>query len=574
MLESLENKQNLINYLERRKIRHNIVQELLYRACRKGKIDIVQLLVGKVNLEGLTHNKWRPIHLAAKCGQLEIVQFLLKNNVDPRPLADSNILPIHLAIRFGHLEIVKILISYEVLSPFLFNLTFIESIKYKRTKIFKFIFLKLLETEFKKENIEIPCLLREFLEKGNNFRLLEKLKENSNVFEYTSKICYDILTDYIHAYPLDVLSQYCNREIAEIIFFLTNKFFRKQKISKRIISLRYIIRKDNVKMIDLYIKYNIVYPLFVNGICSQNEIVRYAFIFKSLRIIRYLLDDLELREKFQIGKYISYINNSSIDKFINFFIEYNLNLESANDAGVRLIHYVCRNGKSSSFNLLADKVDLNAVDNRGKGVLHHACENYNLEIVKELMKRKININLKDYNEYTPFNIACECGFIEIVKLLLENGASIDSPSHISSLCIACRSSNNEIVKLLLEKGLDPNFSCNKTLPIHIACYNKNIELIKILLSKTRKIDVIDDNGLTPLSISFFYNHLDMVKLVVDGFISEKIYRITLLSDIFSVDLNRIGNPQILEYIQSKIEVYRKTLFSSKSSDYQDIVIKV
>jgi ankyrin repeat protein len=212
------------------------------------------------------------------------------------------------------------------------------------------------------------------------------------------------------------------------------------------------------------------------------------------------------------------------------------------------------------------------VDAKGKGVLHHACESQNVEIIKELINRKVDINLRDSNEYTAFNIACENGYIEIVELLLANGASMDSPSCISSLCIACRSDNTDLVKLLLRKGLNPNFVCNKTLPIHICCYNQNIEVIKLLLLKTDKIDVEDKNNFTPLTIAIRNNHLAMVKLVVDGFISDKIYRITLLSDIFSVYVNSIKNTQIREYIQSKIELYRKTVFTNISSNYQDIVI--
>jgi ankyrin repeat protein len=427
-----------------------------------------------------------------------------------------------------------------------------------------------MEMEF-----DIPDLLKEFLTKGNNFRLLEQLKKNSDEFECVGNVCYDILTNYLHVYPLEVLSQYCNCEISEIIFFLSSKLFREQKISKRIVSLKSIIIKDNVNMIKLCMKYNIIHSLFNNVfLYSEREIMRYAFIFSSYRIIRYFLNSLgkEAREKFQIGKHISYIGKSSIDKFIHLFIEYNLNLESSNDIGFRLIHYVCRDGRVRLFNLIADKVDLNAVDNRGSGVLHHACFDENVELVKELIARKIDINSRDNNEFTPFNVACLNGYIEIVKLLIENGAVMTSPSYITSLNIACRSNNTNIVKLLLNKGLDPNITYNKSLPINIACYNQNIELIKILLLKTKNIDVKDNLYLTPLEIAIQRNNLDMVKLVVDGFISDKIYRINTLSCIHSIPLKYIEDLKIHEKRQSKIEIHRKTIFSTRFSFFKDLVI--
>lgn len=567
-IELFENKQYLIEKLEKGKIQYKIIKELLCHALRQGDVAIVQILIGKIDLEEMYQNRWRPIHFAARYGHLEIVQMLLENHVDPRPFAYLDILPIHLAIRFGHIEVVKKLMNYEEMHDKLL----VESIKYKQTRIFKYILLKLSKLQFEKDNLVFPPLLKEFLKNSrNDFSILEKLKQNSYGFYCSSKNCYELFNNNMQN-PLDYFCCYRSYEITEIFFFLVNNFLRKIKMSNRIRLLRNIFVKDDVRMLKLCIKYNIINPF--ESLHSEKKIIRNAFTFKSYQIIRYFLHNLEpkVRENFQIGKYIDHIGKFSMEKFINIFIEYNLNLESANDNGIRLIHYVCSYGKVKLFNLLADKVDLNAVDNSGSGVLHHACFDENVELVKELIARKIDINLRDNNEFTPFNVACLNGYIEIVKLLLENGAVMTSPSYITSLNIACRSSNTNIVKLLLNKGLDPNIECNKTLPIHIACYSQNIELIKILLLKTENIDVKDNLNFTPLEIAIQRNNLDMVKLVVDGFISDKIYRINMLSCIHTIPQKYIENMEIQKYIQLKIEIHREKLFSTEFSFFNDIVI--
>lgn len=67
----------------------------LYYACNRGNVEIVSLLLDKVDLEVQDYNaSMRPIHHACKKGYIEIVKLLL-DKVDFEAKNKYEITPIH-----------------------------------------------------------------------------------------------------------------------------------------------------------------------------------------------------------------------------------------------------------------------------------------------------------------------------------------------------------------------------------------------------------------------------------------------------------------------------------------------
>ncbi|CAG8435088.1 2929_t:CDS:1 [Ambispora gerdemannii] len=103
-----------------------------------------------------------------------------------------------------------------------------------------------------------------------------------------------------------------------------------------------------------------------------------------------------------------------------------------------------------------DPRDVMATDRAGQTNLHIACQQNNLEAVKDLIDRGADINAQDNSDWTPLHEAAYAGHIEIVDYLLENGARVnavdqegDTPLHD-----ACYQEHSKVVKLLLEYGAD------------------------------------------------------------------------------------------------------------------------
>lgn len=89
------------------------------------------------------------------------------------------------------------------------------------------------------------------------------------------------------------------------------------------------------------------------------------------------------------------------------------------DKGKTILHYACENG---NFDLAQTIASLGAIttikDNTSMTILHYACQNGNFEIVYYLIERsEFNINEKDARGMTPYNCAYKSENIKLIQYL-------------------------------------------------------------------------------------------------------------------------------------------------------------
>ena len=90
--------------------------------------------------------------------------------------------------------------------------------------------------------------------------------------------------------------------------------------------------------------------------------------------------------------------------------------------------------------------------------MHEAALNGQLEMVKDLLGKGLNVNLKDQDGRTPLMYASFNGYVEIIQLLIDNGAQVnvfDSYGR-TPLMMASSGPYPEAVKILLDHKADPN----------------------------------------------------------------------------------------------------------------------
>lgn len=107
--------------------------------------------------------------------------------------------------------------------------------------------------------------------------------------------------------------------------------------------------------------------------------------------------------------------------------------------------------------LLADGVDINIkITADGGNALLIASYYGHTDIVKLLLEREADVNVKNTDGVSALRMASQEGHTDIVKLLLERGADVNikSTNGVTALMKASQNGHTDIVKLLLERGAD------------------------------------------------------------------------------------------------------------------------
>ena len=148
-----------------------------------------------------------------------------------------------------------------------------------------------------------------------------------------------------------------------------------------------------------------------------------------------------------------------------------------------------------------------------------ACQRGNFDKVKNLLRRKEEIDVKLLDKTFTIGSAVKNGDSEIVELLLKIGVNVNQKGSfmgIRPLHLACaRCGNLAIAKILLDYGADINAitdGCINQTALHFAVFNKRTWITKLLLENGCKTEIRTQQGLTGLEIALVNGFVGIVKL--------------------------------------------------------------
>lgn len=160
-----------------------------------------------------------------------------------------------------------------------------------------------------------------------------------------------------------------------------------------------------------------------------------------------------------MDKWIKYLKNNDFIA-VKKYIKDGANLEDSNESGESVLalslRYKC---DMDLVRLLIDNgADINDFDEEGVSIFEMAVTYDNLEMVKYMIAKGIDVNqTKRKSQFTPLMAATCYGRIEVAKLLIENGANknaVDSKG-ISVVDFARKMNKKSILKLLDYDENDP-----------------------------------------------------------------------------------------------------------------------
>lgn len=205
--------------------------------------------------------------------------------------------------------------------------------------------------------------------------------------------------------------------------------------------------------------------------------------------------------------------NDNLVEICKLLLKNGIKINYLNNFGYSPLHVAVIQGSSDTAKLL--------IENGATIDLHVAVQAKQIEMVKALIKREIDVNNKNTDGETALHLAIQNESLEISKVLLESGAGVNLTDRddYSPLHLASKINNLEFSSLLISHGASPNFrTFNGDSPIHLAASVGNLKIVNYLLNnKLNDVHIVNNDGSTPLHLAWENGHLQIVNtLIVHG----------------------------------------------------------
>lgn len=168
-----------------------------------------------------------------------------------------------------------------------------------------------------------------------------------------------------------------------------------------------------------------------------------------------------------------------------------------------------------------DQDDINAeIDKKFRNLLFHSINKGDIEQVKLLLDKGVDVHAKNHYGWPPLVRAAEDGHLAIIEILLERGADPlrGTAGDRLPLHFAAEGGHLLVVRVLLQQPtVDPNQrDYDGQTALFKAANNGHHETVKLLLQqKDVDPDAVSSSGFTPLLHSISERHTKVVKLLLD-----------------------------------------------------------
>ncbi|RJE26222.1 Ankyrin repeat protein [Aspergillus sclerotialis] len=146
--------------------------------------------------------------------------------------------------------------------------------------------------------------------------------------------------------------------------------------------------------------------------------------------------------------------------------------------------------------------------------LMYAVQHEHIEVTGLLLEAGANLNFCNQADETPLYWAVRNGQVDLVNKFLEAKVDIDASETWPALYTGAYYGQTEVVQLLLKKNLNVE-KCgpNEWTPLHAAFDNSQVS--KILLAAGAQVDPENRERFTPLNLAAFYHHIDTIPVLLE-----------------------------------------------------------
>ncbi|XP_065208838.1 uncharacterized protein LOC135837476 [Planococcus citri] len=457
----------------------------LHYATQYNHIDVVQILLKKE-----PHPDYKQIlggytllHIAARNGSLEVVEYLLQKGANVNAKHDSNEIPLFEAARNGHLEVVKLLI------------------------------LKGSQVNTRVLNGSAPLHMAAV---NGHKEVVEVLLTNGADLNIACKTFLNT--------PLHHATKEGHLEVIKVL--MTYKANPNVSTSVGLTPLHLAAEHGYSEIVTYLIKHGANVDAREKNMSTP---MHYAIYAGHKNIVEILIaNKADVNAKSDDG--LTFLHKAALRghvDIVDVLIKNNANVNSPAANGGTPLLPAAQNGNVEVIELLLrNKAKMNVKTTDGMTALHIAAACGNTDAVAVLLKHKVDVNCKNNLRITPLHAAAQHGFKDIVDLLIKNNADIHATAvqpdegkpgcfiTASTLALAADAGHAEIVEMLLANGANINTKSidGEPLLIRAASYNQK-DIVRVLVSHGADVNV---NRGRPLLYAVFYGHREIVEILLQN----------------------------------------------------------
>ena len=161
---------------------------------------------------------------------------------------------------------------------------------------------------------------------------------------------------------------------------------------------------------------------------------------------------------------------------------------------------------------------MNGQASGGMTPIHYAAWFAHADVVRLLLDRGAEVNVKDNAGLTPLHYAAKDVYVDVIMLLLNRGADVNAKDNDgwTPLHDATWEGHADVAVVLLDRGAQVNGKNNNGwTPLHYAAWYGHVDVATLLLGRGAEVNCKDNKGKTPLRFAIGLGHVDVATLLLD-----------------------------------------------------------